>query len=519
MNTFMQKEEIVSKPLLELEGITKVFAGVKALDNVGLRVENGKVHGLIGANGAGKSTLIKILAGVEMPDSGVIYLHGEPVRIQNPHTSTTLGLSFIHQELSLIEHFNIIENITLGFSKETKFGLIDWQQTSKAVQKVTEKINLKVPLTTPVKELSIAGKWLVAIGRALFQNAKLIAMDEPTASLSESEVEMLFAVIRDLTVNQGIAVIYVSHRLDEVLKICDEITVMKDGKKVLEASTNEISKEEIIDVIAGFHVSSSRGMTKNYETEKVVLELDSLGDGGKVGNVSLKLHQGEIMGLSGLVGAGRTELAHLIFGVNRLKSGCMRYKNLYFTPKNPMDAVKKGIVLVPEDRRTEGLVLNQNVNFNINLPNWWLTRHFQWLPLINLKKAGLISRDIIRKLMIKASSEAAPILSLSGGNQQKVVIGKWLQRNPELVIMDEPTRGVDVGARSEIYNIIKKMSKNGTAFLIISSDVEELPDLCDRVLVMVEGNISGELTGSMITKDAILKLCYSSCSKEVSSLA
>lgn len=509
MKDFKHQSEIEPKPLLELEGITKSYAGVKALDNVSLCVQSGKVHGLIGANGAGKSTIIKILAGAEMPDSGMISLSGEPVKISDPRKSTALGLSFIHQELSLIQNFNVIENITLGLPKKTKFGLIDWQNMRKAVQEVTEKIKLKVPLNTPVKDLSVADQWLVAIGRALFQNARLIAMDEPTASLSESEVETLFDVIRDITVHQDIAVVYVSHRLEEILEICDEITVMRDGKKVHYSSTDQMSKAEIIDVIAGFHVTTNQGKTLNDENQNVILELDSLSDGGKVENVSLKLHQGEILGLTGLVGAGRSELARLIFGANRREKGNMKFKNEEFNPKKPMDAIKKGISLIPEDRRTEGLVLNKNVNFNINLPNLKLTRFANWFPILSPRKADQISNHVIKRLFIKTNTAEAPILSLSGGNQQKVVIGKWLQRNPELVIMDEPTQGVDVGARSEIYNIIKEMSKNGTSFLIISSDIEELPSLCNRVVVMAEGYVSGELTGSMITKEAILKLCYS----------
>ncbi|MEX2415035.1 MAG: sugar ABC transporter ATP-binding protein [Paenibacillaceae bacterium] len=511
----LYQEKIDAIPLLELEGITKAYAGVKALNNVSFRVQSGRVHGLIGANGAGKSTLIKVLAGVEMPDSGVIYMDGEQVRIANPHISTMLGLSFIHQELSLIEHFNVIENITLGLPKKTKFGLIDWQYMRKKVQNVIDRINLKVPLNTPVKELSIADQWLVSIGRALFQNAKFIAMDEPTASLSESEVAMLFEVIRDITINQNIAVVYVSHRLDEIMEICDEITVMKDGQKVLHSSTNQMSKAEIIDSIAGFHVAALKGKSQNHDDEHVILELDHISDGGKVKDVSLKLHQGEILGLSGLVGAGRTELAQIIFGVKHQIKGNMKFNNKDFNPENPMDAIKRGIALIPEDRRTEGLILNKNVNFNLNLPNLGLIRPFKWLPVISLKRASKISRELIQRLHIKTNTEEAPILSLSGGNQQKVVIGKWLERNPELVIMDEPTRGVDVGARSEIYSIIIEMSKRGISFLIISSDVEELPGLCDRVIVMVEGRVSGELENTMITKEAILKLSFSNNDKKL----
>lgn len=500
-------------PLLELEGITKAYAGVRALDDVSFRVQSGRVHGLIGANGAGKSTLIKVLAGVEMPDSGVIHMDGELVRIANPHTSTMLGLSFIHQELSLIEHFNVIENITLGLPKKTKFGLIDWKFMSNKVQGVIDKINLKVPLNTPVKELSIADQWLVSIGRALYQNAKFIAMDEPTASLSESEVSMLFEVIRDITINQNIAVVYVSHRLDEIMEICDEITVMKDGKNVLHSSVNQMSKSEIINSIAGFQVAALKAKTQNHDNEHVILELNHISDGGKVKDISLKLRQGEILGLSGLVGAGRTEVAEIVFGVKRYTNGNMKFNDKNFNPKNPMDAIKRGIALIPEDRRTEGLILNKNVNFNLNLPNLELVRPISWLPIISMKKSSEISRELIQRLHIKTNTEEAPILSLSGGNQQKVVIGKWLERNPALVIMDEPTRGVDVGARSEIYSIIIEMAKKGISFLIISSDVEELPGLCDRVIVMAEGRITGELENTMITKEAILKLSFPSNDK------
>jgi ribose transport system ATP-binding protein len=497
-----------SKPLLELKGITKSFAAVKALDDVSFNVHSGKVHGLIGANGAGKSTIIKILAGAQSPDSGLIYMEGEEVHIADPRKSTALGLSFIHQEISLIENFNIIQNITLGLPKNSKLGIIDWKSMQQSVAEITQRIKLKRSLYTPVKELSIAEKWLVSIARALYQNAKMIAMDEPTASLSESEVETLFEVIRDITMNHNIAVIYVSHRLDEIIEICDEISVMRDGKKVHNSLTSLMSKSEIIDVIAGFHVSSIASESIVEPNKNSILELEHLNDGNKVKDVSFRLQESEILGLTGLVGAGRTEVAQIIFGLNKIHAGSMKFKDRNFAPKNTIEAIKQGIALIPEDRRHEGLVLNKNVNFNINLPNLKLARLAKWIPYLSLKKAAKISNDIINRLRIKTDTHTAPILSLSGGNQQKVVIGKWLQRNPELVIMDEPTQGVDVGARAEIYNIIKEMAKSGTSFLIISSDIEEVLGLCSRVVVMAEGAVTGELEGSRISKEEILKLCY-----------
>ncbi len=508
MKDLIEQNETNTLPLLEVKGITKSFAAVKALDHVSLCVKKGKVHGLIGANGAGKSTLIKILAGVQMPDSGEIFLNGQEVKIPNPHTSTALGLSFIHQELSLIEDFNILENITLGMPKKTTLGMIDWGKMHKDVEAVVKRLKLNIPLTTQLKELSVANKWLVSIARALYQDAKLIAMDEPTASLSETEVELLFDVIKDLTQNQDIAIVYVSHRLDEIMEICDELTVFKDGKKIFYSSKDETSKDQIIDVIAGFHLSSEKQEIKKVENAEVLLQVDHICAAQKVKDVSFKLHKGEVLGLTGLVGAGRTELARMIFGADKVKSGSMAYHGEPFAPKHPKHAIDKGIVLVPEDRRTEGLVLNRSVNFNVNLPNLSYTRTFNWLPIVDAKKSAEISKDIIKRLLVKTSSENTNILNLSGGNQQKVVIGKWLKRTPELIIMDEPTRGVDVGARAEIYNIIKEMARQGTSFLIISSDIEELPGLCSRVMVMREGRISGELTDSMISKDTILKLCY-----------
>lgn len=508
MKDLIEQNEMNVLPLLEVKGITKSFAAVKALDNVSLCVQKGKVHGLIGANGAGKSTLIKILAGVQMPDSGVIYLNGQEVKIPDPHTSTALGLSFIHQELGLIEDFNIIENITLGMPKKTTLGMIDWGKMYKGVEEVVKRLKLNFPLTTQLKELSVANKWLVSIARALYQNAKLIAMDEPTASLSESEVELLFDVIKDLTENHGIAIVYVSHRLDEIMEICDELTVFKDGKKIFYSNTEQTTKDQIIDVIAGFHLSSEKVEVNRIENTEVLLQVDNICAKQIVKDVSFKLHKGEILGLTGLVGAGRSELARMIFGEDKIKSGSMAFHGEPFSPKHPKHAINKGIVLVPEDRRTEGLVLNRSVNFNINLPNLSHTRSIKWLPIVNSKKSANISKDIIKRLLVKTSSENTNILNLSGGNQQKVVIGKWLKRAPELIIMDEPTRGVDVGARAEIYNIIKEMASQGTSFLIISSDVEELPGLCGRVIVMKEGKISGELTDDTISKDTILKLCY-----------
>ena len=494
---------------ISVRSITKVFAGVKALDNVSIDVVSGKVHGLIGANGAGKSTLIKILAGVYHPDEGQILIDGNEVKITDPATSTALGLSFIHQDLHLVEHFNVMQNMLMGEKKDTKLGLINWKKSTQKIQKVLELVNFTKPLTTKAKDLSTGDQWLIAIAKALMHDAKFIAMDEPTAALSEAEVENLFRIVRDLT-SHGIGVIYVSHRLDEILELCDEITVFKDGKKILYELTSNISKEELITAIAGHKIKHLDSITYRFSDAETVLQVEHLHDKmDRVKDVSFELKKGEVLGITGLVGAGRTETALSVYGANPLKNGKMTLYGKDYTPKSPHDAVNSKIVLVPENRRLEGLITNQTVNFNTNIPTLSVLRVIKNLPFISPRKSKAVTQEAIKRLQIKVNSPQDPVLSLSGGNQQKVVIGKWLQRQPQIIIMDEPTQGVDVGARTEIYKLIRSMAeKEGISFLIISSDIEELPGLCDRVIVMAEGTVTGELINDEINSQSMLRLSY-----------
>lgn len=494
---------------ISVRSITKVFAGVKALDNVSIDVVSGKVHGLIGANGAGKSTLIKILAGVYHPDEGQILIDGNEVKITDPATSTALGLSFIHQDLHLVEHFNVMQNMLMGEKKDTKLGLIDWKKSTQKIQKVLELVNFTKPLTTKAKDLSTGDQWLIAIAKALMHDAKFIAMDEPTAALSEAEVDNLFRIVRDLT-SHGIGVIYVSHRLDEILELCDEITVFKDGKKILYELTSNISKEELITAIAGHKIKHLDSITYRFSDAETVLQVEHLHDKmDRVKDVSFELKKGEVLGITGLVGAGRTETALSVYGANPLKNGKMTLYGKDYTPKSPHDAVNSKIVLVPENRRLEGLITNQTVNFNTNIPTLSVLRVIKNLPFISPRKSKAVTQEAIKRLQIKVNSPQDPVLSLSGGNQQKVVIGKWLQRQPQIIIMDEPTQGVDVGARTEIYKLIRSMAeKEGISFLIISSDIEELPGLCDRVIVMAEGTVTGELINDEINSQSMLRLSY-----------
>lgn len=400
---------------ISVRSITKVFAGVKALDNVSIDVVSGKVHGLIGANGAGKSTLIKILAGVYHPDEGQILIDGNEVKITDPATSTALGLSFIHQDLHLVEHFNVMQNMLMGEKKDTKLGLIDWKKSTQKIQKVLELVNFTKPLTTKAKDLSTGDQWLIAIAKALMHDAKFIAMDEPTAALSEAEVENLFRIVRDLT-SHGIGVIYVSHRLDEILELCDEITVFKDGKKILYELTSNISKEELITAIAGHKIKHLDSITYRFSDAETVLQVEHLHDKmDRVKDVSFELKKGEVLGITGLVGAGRTETALSVYGANPLKNGKMTLYGKDYTPKSPHDAVNSKIVLVPENRRLEGLITNQTVNFNTNIPTLSVLRVIKNLPFISPRKSKAVTQEAIKRLQIKVNSPQDPVLSLSGG--------------------------------------------------------------------------------------------------------
>lgn len=386
--------------------------------------------------------------------------------------------------------------------------MIDWKKTSKRIEPVLSMVKFDKPLSTPVKELSTGDQWLIAIAKALYQDAKFIGMDEPTAALSESEVENLFKIVRELTAH-GIGVIYVSHRLDEVVELCSEVTVFKEGKKILHSETKSLTKEDLVTAIAGHKVDALQVIDYQFRNGEEILRVENLEDETKLHGISFSLKRGEVLGITGLVGAGRTEAVLAVYGARSLKNGAMYFQGKEYRPASSEDAVKQGIVLVPENRRSEGLITNQTVDFNVNIPALEKMRILKGLPFTSPRKGRGITKKTAEKLQIKMDGPGANVLSLSSGNQQKVVIGKWLQRNPVIMIMDEPTQGVDVGARAEIYKLIREMAeKEKISFLIVSSDLEELPGLCDRVIVLAEGRITGELTGHDINQNAMLRLCY-----------
>lgn len=494
---------------MQIRGLTKSFAGELALSEADLDIARGEVHGLVGANGAGKSTLIRCLAGVTLAEHGRITVDGADLRQGSPQASERAGLAFIHQELNLVAHFSALQNMLLGVQKATRFGLIDWKRSSVRARAAAERIGMHFPLETRVSELSVADRWLVMIGKALTRDASMIAMDEPTASLSGAEARKLFAIIRDLS-RHGVAILYVSHRLEEVLDLCDRITVLRDGRIVEEAERGRLDKKGLIRAIIGHDIHSPEGRERFTvdKSGKAVFSVRDVAWRDAVKGVSFDVFPGEVLALGGLVGAGRTELAHLAAGVRRPDAGYFELDGACLDLASEAEAVSAGIALVPEERRSQGLMLQHAVGYNINISSLANLRSFPALPFLSASKGRRQAERLVEKLGIKTPSIATKIASLSGGNQQKALIARWLSAGIRLLILDEPSRGVDVGAREEIHSAIRALARSGVGIIVISSDVEELAILADRVLVMREGRLTGELAGADITEARIIELSY-----------
>ncbi|MBW4024519.1 MAG: sugar ABC transporter ATP-binding protein [Proteobacteria bacterium] len=494
-------------PLLEVADITKSYGGVQALKGVSLSIAAGEIHGLVGANGAGKSTLIRILAGLTQPDSGRIRIKGEPVSIPTPQRATDFGMSFIHQELAFVPSMTVLQNIMLGLPKKTRFGMVDWRSIARDVAPVTARVGVTAPLDANVKGLSTAENWLINICRALMRNARLIVMDEPTASLAAGESEKLFGIIQDLA-RSGVSILYVSHRLDEILRICHRVTAFRDGRSVAALSADSLTRHDLVDAIVGHAVQPVMKSSVAVGRGDIVLSVEGLSRFPRVKGVSFDLRRGEVLGIGGLVGAGRSELARLLFGADRTDGGQMTLAGQPFAPKDPAAAVKAGLGLVPEERRSDGLVLTKSVAFNLQLSNLKAIQRNPVLPFIDYRRRASLSQTMVRDLAIKTADIDTPVGRLSGGNQQKVVIGRWLLRLPKVLILDEPTRGVDIEARGEIHRLMRVLAERGMAVIVISSEPDELPDLCDRVLVMVEGRLVRELEGPSLSRAAIIEASY-----------
>jgi ribose transport system ATP-binding protein len=489
---------------LEMLNIMKAFPGVVALDNVTFSCRPGEIHALVGENGAGKSTLMKILAGVYHPDNGEIRLRGNPVHLETPGDAQKMGIGIIYQEFNLLPWLNVTENILLGGLPKTRFGLVDWPSAYGEAQRALDRLGISLDLRDRVIDLSVAQQQLVEIAKVLSVHEQLnvIIMDEPSAVLAGHELEQLFEVIRTLKA-QGVTVVYISHRLDEVFEIAERVTVLRDGHVVGTDDVLNLSKPTLIRMMVGRTLDETfpAAQSKIGESFLHVKNLSSAKLGLK--GISFSLRRGEILGLAGLVGAGRSELATALFGVAPVDSGEVRLEGRRIPLGNPRKAIQLGMALIPENRKEQGLILSQSVRNNTSLVILERLRDFL---LINEQQEYDTVRKQVEDMDIKTPSLEQEVGYLSGGNQQKVALGKWLCSEPKLIIMDEPTRGIDVGAKAEIYQLMHKLAQKGTGIIMISSELPEIIGMSDRILVMSRGQIVGELNRGEATEEAILTL-------------
>lgn len=487
--------------LLSMQGISKAFAGVPALKSASLEVEPAEVMALVGQNGAGKSTLIKILTGVYRRDEGSIAYDGRDVDFSMPAEAQAAGIATIYQEINLAPQRSVAENIYL--SREPKrFGMIDYSAMRRGAEAVLKTFNLTIDVDRPVAHFDAATRQMVAIARAVTQSARLVIMDEPTSSLDEREVAILFDTIRTLK-RSGVAVIFIGHRLDELYEICDRVTIMRDGQTVAKSPMADMPKMALVRHMLGKELAAFQAMApeKDAPVRPVRLELDKAGAGVRVRDVSLAVREGEISGLAGLLGSGRTETARLIFGADRMQRGTMRMEGQGRSYREPADAIADGIGLVSEDRKIDGIVPDMSIRENMTLA---------LLP--KLKKAGIVDRArqdeivsrYIRALGVKCASPDQPIKELSGGNQQKVLLARWLATDPRVLIVDEPTRGIDIGAKSEILKLLRSLADEGLSVLMISSELEELLAAADRVTVLSDGTSVATLSRKDLSETALL---------------
>ena len=488
--------------LLEMKNIVKSYPGVRALKGVNLTVNAGEVHALVGENGAGKSTLMKILAGAEGMDSGQILWNGEEIHLGGPLEAQNLGISMIYQEFNLVPEMSVAENIFLGREPvKSKSGLIDWAKMRSLSEQLLERLDAHIPVRAPVSSLSIAQQQMVEIAKALSHQAQLIAMDEPSATLTDHELVHLFKLIKDLS-QTGIAIIYISHRLEEIFEICSRVTILRDGDWIITRPISEINREKIVHLMVG------RELGQEFPKEiispgKVRLRVDDVTSGNRVKHVSFQIRSGEIVGLAGLVGSGRTELARTILGLEPMNSGLIELNGVPVKIRSPRDAIRAGIALIPEDRKGQGLVMGQSVRENITLSS---LQKFSRSGFILSKEEMKTVQKMVKELRIKTPSIDQQVQFLSGGNQQKVVLAKGLLTESQILIFDEPTRGIDVGAKQEIYTLMNSLAKNGLGILMISSELPEILGMSDRILVMHEGEIMGELSRSEATQEKVMAL-------------
>jgi ribose transport system ATP-binding protein len=496
-------EPTARQPVVEMLGIEKSFPGVRALRNVRFDLYPGEVHALMGENGAGKSTLMKILTGVYHPDAGEIRVDDAPVGLPDPHAAQALGISIIHQELFLMNHLTAAQNIFIGREPRKAFGIfVDEDQMKRDAAKIFERMKVGISPAAEVGHMTVARQQLVEIAKALSYNARVLIMDEPTSALNETEVEHLFAVIDDLKAN-GVGIVYITHKMDEVKRIADRVTIMRDGQYIdtLPAATTPMST--IIQMMVGRELADQHRAT-GHGTDEEVLRVTNLSRGNAIRDVSFSLRKGEILGFAGLMGAGRTEVARAVFGADPIDKGTIHIHGRERRIASPADAVAEGIAYLSEDRKHFGLVTGMSVRDNITMASWY--RYISGRFFMRDAAMDDVAREYVEKLKVKTPSVSQITRLLSGGNQQKVVIGKWLLRDCDILIFDEPTRGIDVGAKAEIYRLLEELAAQGKAIIVISSELPEVLRLSHRIAVMCEGRITGELDGRTATQEDIMTL-------------
>lgn len=486
---------------LRLENVSKTFPGVNALSGVSFDVRRGEVHALIGENGAGKSTLIKVLTGVYQPDPGaVIEVEGRRMENMTALDAMRSGIIAIYQDFSLFPTLSVKENIAFVEQIEKRNRLVDWRAMERTASEALESLGVSIDLRARASTLSTAKQQLVAIARALVYDAKLLVMDEPTSALSSGEVDALFKIVRKLR-DRGMAIIFISHKLDELFGIADRMTVLRDGRLIGSAPTSEMDRKKLISMMVGREISDERMIGKGVGD--VVLEVRNISKKGNYQNVSFKLHRGEVLGITGLVGAGRTETVLSLFGLNPPDSGEIFLEGKKVMPRSPAEAKKLGIAFVPESRQTEGLVMQQDAEGNLTLPI--LSSFVNRFGIINFRQRRARAQEMIKQLGIRPPYPLMQAQKFSGGNQQKIVVAKWLATNPKVLIVDEPTNGIDVGAKAEIHRLLRDLADSGIAVIMVSSELPEIFSISDRILVMRRGRITGEFDSATATQEMLME--------------
>lgn len=485
--------------VIEFKGVSKSFADVSVLKNIDLTINRGEVHALMGENGAGKSTLMKILSGIYLPTVGEILFEGQDLMVSNPRDALLKGISMIHQELSSVKDLTIAENIFLG-REPSKFGFIDYKEMITKTKEILKSIGVNLNPKTKMRDLKVSDMQMVEICKAVSYNANVIIMDEPTSAITDREVEKLFTVIRDLK-EQGKSIIYISHKMKEIFEICDTITVLRDGSIISTKPAEETNNEELISMMVGRELNEVFPKKSNQPGE-VLLSIKNLSKKGLFKNISFEVRQGEILGITGLMGAGRTEVVESIFGLHNIDEGHIEIENKKVRINHPNDAIKNGIALVTEDRKEQGLALCRSVKENITISS---LNEISKLGMLHKTSEDKTVDSFIESLRIKLNSKYQEVGQLSGGNQQKVVIAKWLMTKPRILILDEPTRGIDIGAKTEIYKLMTTFANEGYAIIVISSELPEVLGLSDRIIVFSNGELTGELSREEASQEKIME--------------